>query len=100
MKLFYNDVPLHDYGQIVIASQSSTGKPEAAPQWWEKRLGIKLLFKEPTYTDNQSLANQVRAGLRSKQQAPLLLQDDNGNELVNQTATVVEHNQPEDHNAK
>lgn len=100
MNLFYNDIPLHDYGQVVIVNQSATGQPEEAPQWWEHQLRVRLLFKEPTYADNYSLVQQVRQALKSQQQAVLLWQDDNGNDLVNQTATIVGHDRPESPNEK
>lgn len=100
MKLIWNSIGLQDYGQIVISSQTAAGKPEASPQWWEHQLKVRILFKQTTYSDNYALVQQVRAALKSQQEAVLEWQDDNGNELINQTATIIGHDRPESPNEK
>lgn len=100
MKLFYNDIALHDYGQIVICGDNAVGKPESAPQWWEHRFKVRLLFKEATYADNFALVQQVRSALKTKQEGVLHWADDSGNDLINQTATIVDHDRPEQPNER
>jgi hypothetical protein len=100
MQLFYNDLPLHDYGQLVISGQNAVGEPEAAPQAWRHTMRVRIMFKETSYADNYALVQQIRNALKSKQAATLKWIDDANNELLNQTATVIGHDRPEQPNEK
>src|SRR3990167_8350838 len=78
MKLTYNSIALHEFGDVLISSQSSAGDPEEAPQRWKHSLAVRLNFKQATYADNFALLTQVEEALL-QQEGVLLLKDDNDN---------------------
>jgi hypothetical protein len=99
MELTYNDTALHDLGKIIIASQQTQGDPEEAPQRWRTTLRVRIHFHEPSYADNYTLVQQVRAILR-QQEAVLQWTDDSGSVRLNQTVKLAGHDWPEDPNEK
>jgi len=100
MKLFYNDHALHDWGDILISSQQTVGLPEDAPQRWQHTLRVKLHFRQPNYSDNKSLVEEVRSALKSGQEAMLKWEDGNGTVWLDQTVKVLNVDWPENPNEK
>lgn len=98
MKIFINDLPLHDLGVVVIAGQQTAGDPPEAPQRWKCKLKVRVDTLECDYSANWSLIREVVQALRTPH-FRLRWEDDYGNTYLEQEATAVGHNLPDDPNA-
>lgn len=99
MELYYNAIPLHDFGKVIVAAQGAVGEPEEAPQAWRHTLRVKLNVHTGTFEDKYALVEEVRRALLT-QQGVLKWVDGNGATLLEQTVTLTGHDWPEDPNEK
>lgn len=98
MKIFLNDLPLHDLGVVIIAGQQTSGEPAEAPQRWKCRLKLRVDTLENDYPSNASLIREITQTLRTPH-FRLRWEDDYANIYLDQEATATSHNLPEDPNA-
>lgn len=97
MELYYNDVALHDLGTLTVGGQTFEPFPAAAPQRTRVNLRVRIDSTLDGFRANRDQLEAVREAL-STQHAELRWADGEV-EYLRRTATVGQHNFPDDPNA-
>lgn len=96
MQLTYNGVALHALGQLRVGGESSSFDPPDLPRERRVRVSVSLDFFEPGWGANRAVVDQVRTALANPQAVLLWVDEASATTMVNQPATLVSYDLPED----